>query len=280
VAVLLRLSERHIRCLTLIQRKPAEEYRTNDVCFIRIGKASNGATTYMSRVLLQFQSMWFKAVAWNYFEGESFLLPKAHLIIMMLLVIILLVEACSAYPGRLLHTRALTLNDLDPRTGCPRYLTANEFEFPHYITHISKSQPDKAFGPQLNGAFTPNDIASIFSFDIPASRANANCTLEFLLPTQEQLGATYTYSGPGTFLFTGYQPGSCPGPQTTRNNQPQPGPFPPFPPIHMEPGNAYTIDVGPCFVGAGKCVAGVTSTPDTTFDYFQNQGGCPIGECK
>jgi hypothetical protein len=187
---------------------------------------------------------------------------------MKFLVIILLVEACFAYSGGVLHKRQFTRNDLDPRTGCPRYLTANEYEFPHYIPYVSKSQPDKTFGPQLNGAFTPNDIANIFSFDIPASRANANCTLEFLLPAQEQLGASYTYYGGGTFLFTGYQPDYCPGPQITWNNQQRPGRFPPFPAIHVEPGNAYTFDVGPCLVGAGTCVAGITSTPDTTFDYF------------
>ena len=47
--------------------------------------------------------------------------------------------------------------------------------------------------------------------------------------------------------------------------------------IHMEPGNAYTIDVGPCFVGAGTCVAGMTSTNDTNFWFFQDQDECPIG---
>jgi len=166
----------------------------------------------------------------------------------------------------------------DRQTGCPATLTAGEFEFPHYITQISAANPDTSYGDQYDGVFTPNDISSIFSFDIPASRADANCTLEFLFPLQSQLQtSSFNYSGGGTFFFTGYNPGSCPGPQTTYNNQPAPGPFPPFPPLHMEPGNAYTIDIGPCFVSAGTCVAGLTSTNDTYFSFFQDDGTCPIG---
>ena len=200
---------------------------------------------------------------------------------MKTLTLALLASTVLAYPGELLRKRALTANDYDKRTGCPKTLPQGQFEFPHYITQISKSQPDKKFGVQYNGVFTPNDISSIFSFDVPAARADANCTLEFLFPTQDQLkSSSFEYSGGGSFFFTGYNPGSCPGPDTTYNNQPAPGPFPPFPPIHMEPGNAYTIDVGPCFVGAGTCVAGLTSTNDTNFSFFQNDGGdggCPIG---
>jgi hypothetical protein len=200
---------------------------------------------------------------------------------MQILTLALLATTTLAYPGEVLRKRALTAADIDKRTGCPRTLEAGQYEFPHYITQISKSQPDKSYGPQYNGVFTPNDVSSIFSFDIPASRTNANCTLEFLFPSQSELTtSSYSYSGGGSFFFTGYNPGSCPGPQTTYNNQPAPGPFPPFPPVHMEPGNAYTIDIGPCFVGAGTCVAGLTSTNDTNFSFFQDDGatgGCPIG---
>lgn len=148
------------------------------------------------------------------------------------------------------------------RNGCPGYLTDGEYEFPHYITQISASQPDKSFGEHYDGKFTPNDISSIFSFDIPASRSDWNCTLEFLFPLQSQLRtSSYEYSGGGSFTFTGYLAGSCPGPQTTYNNQPAPGVFPAFPPVHMEPGYAYTLDTGPCFVSAGTCVAGGKSFP-------------------
>jgi hypothetical protein len=170
-----------------------------------------------------------------------------------------LLSAAIAVPFELVSKRPLGDHEWkrNPNSGCPAYLEEGQYEFPHYITQISARNPDTAYGPQYNGRFTPNDISSIFSFDVPASRADANCTLEFLFPRLDQLHtSSFTYDGPGTFFFTGYNPGSCPGPETTFNNQPASGLFPPFPPIHMEPGYAYTIDVGPCFYGAGTCVAG------------------------
>lgn len=173
-----------------------------------------------------------------------------------LFTIAALASAVVAAPWQLINKRELKDTEWAPnkRDGCPGYLTEGQFEFPHYITQISKANPDKAYGPSYFGVFTPNDISTIFSFDVPASRADANCTLEFLFPKQSQLKtSSYTYSGAGSFFFKGYNPGSCPNATTTYNNQPEKGPFPDFPPIHMEPGFAYTIDVGPCFVGAGTC---------------------------
>ncbi|KAI0848730.1 ubiquitin 3 binding protein But2 C-terminal domain-containing protein [Daldinia vernicosa] len=127
--------------------------------------------------------------------------------------------------------------------GCPAYLEDGEFDPPSYITQVSQREPDRAFGPQRRGLITPNDISSIFNFDIPESRADANCTLEFLFPRRDQLrSSSFIYEGDGSFLFTGYLAGSCPGPETTFNNQPTPGTFPPFPPIHMEPGYACKCD--------------------------------------
>jgi hypothetical protein len=109
--------------------------------------------------------------------------------------IAILAGLATAFPGEVLKKRALK-----PREGCPRELTPGQFEFPHYITQISKSQPDKAFGPQFNGVFTPNDIESIFSFDVPASRADANCTLEFIFPLKSQLKTSnFEYEGAGKF---------------------------------------------------------------------------------
>ncbi|KAI1339776.1 GPI anchored cell wall protein [Xylariaceae sp. FL0016] len=193
------------------------------------------------------------------------------------LALSLLFSAVLAAPGDILSKRVLQdhewKRDYKTGGGCPAYLQKGQYESPSYITHVSKSHPNQKFGRQHTGLFTPNDIASIFSFDVPASRADANCTLEFLFPKHKALA----YHGKGSFFFTGYNPGSCPGKDTTYNNQPAPGPFPPFPPIHMEPGHAYTIDVGPCFVGAGKCVAGMTSTNDTLFAYLQDTHDCPIG---
>ncbi|OTA99163.1 hypothetical protein M426DRAFT_49582, partial [Hypoxylon sp. CI-4A] len=156
------------------------------------------------------------------------------------------------------------------------------YDSPSYITYISQSEPDRAFGPQYNSIITPNEISSVFNFDVPASRSDANCTLEFLFPRQDQLRTSgFKYDGPGSFAFTGYLAGSCPGPETTYNNQPTAGVFPPFPPIHMEPGYAYTIDVGPCTFAAGTyallMLIQATSSNDTTFEFFQNDDDCPIG---
>lgn len=171
-------------------------------------------------------------------------------------------SAVRAAPFELISKRALGDHEWtrNTRDGCPAYLEEGQYEYPHYITHISQSEPDKAFGPQFNGLITPNEISSIFSFDVPASRADANCTLEFLFPRQDQLKTSnFTYEGAGSFTFFGYVAGSCPGEETTFNNQPTAGIFPPFPPIHMEPGYAYTLDVGPCIFSAGTCVAGCES---------------------
>lgn len=222
----------------------------------------------------------------------------------------LLLTRGLAAPFELLSKRPLGPRDwtVSKRTGCPLALTPGEFASPDYITQISASQPDKSYGPQRTGVFTPNDISTIFSFDIPASRADSNCTLEFLFPARNQIRTSnYTYSGAGTFKFTGYEASDCPGPQTTYNDQPALGPYGTFPPVHMEPGYAYVIDVGPCSASAGKCVAGgestilscsarsrmrlgtrdannliVTSTSDTNFSFFQDSGDgtesdCPIG---
>ena len=138
-----------------------------------------------------------------------------------------LLTSVAAAPWSLLHKRGLEENEWlrDKRDDCSAYLTLCEFESPDYITQVSKVYPDKAYGPQHNGVFTADGIGSIFSFDIPSSKTDANCTLEFLFPKQSQLTtSSYTYSGGGSFFFKGYNPGSCPNDKTTWYNQPSPGP--------------------------------------------------------
>lgn len=205
--------------------------------------------------------------------------PPIHNVTMRsLLYLSIFLSTVGAAPFELLSKRALADHEWTRgKDGCPAYLKKGEFESPSYIARISQCKPNKAFGSQTKALITPNDISSIISFDVPKSRADANCTLEFL------------------FFFTGYLAGSCPGPETTFNNQPTPGVFPPFPPIHMEPGYAYTIDVGPCKFAAGTCVSGcklefslkrrwhstnmaaVTSSNDTTFEFLPSTDDCPIG---
>lgn len=224
--------------------------------------------------------------------------PPIHNVTMRsLLYLSIFLSTVGAAPFELLSKRALADHEWTRgKDGCPAYLKKGEFESPSYIARISQCKPNKAFGSQTKALITPNDISSIISFDVPKSRADANCTLEFLFPRQNQLkGSKYKYGGHGTFFFTGYLAGSCPGPETTFNNQPTPGVFPPFPPIHMEPGYAYTIDVGPCKFAAGTCVSGcklefslkrrwhstnmaaVTSSNDTTFEFLPSTDDCPIG---
>ncbi|KAI1812191.1 GPI anchored cell wall protein [Poronia punctata] len=207
---------------------------------------------------------------------------RKKMLFIALLLPLLLAPILATSPPTLISKRKLPNHSWEPSplTGCPGYLSPETYVAPRYLTQISSKDPTKSFGPQYTARFTPNDISTLFTFDIPRERANSNCTLEFLFPYRHQLRtSSFDYRGGGTFFFKGYNPGSCPGPdtRTTFDNQPDSGVFPPFPPIHMEPGHAYTIDVGPCSFGAGSCVAGVTSTNDTYFSYFQDVDECPIG---
>lgn len=105
----------------------------------------------------------------------------------------LLAALASAYPGELIRKRALA-----PREGCPREVIDGQFESPRWITQVSRSEPDRVFGKQDHGVFTPNDIATIFAFDIPIERADANCTLEFIFPSKAELTTSnFGYQGGG-----------------------------------------------------------------------------------
>lgn len=199
-----------------------------------------------------------------------------------LITLAALLPLISAVPTtvrrRALHQRDYPISNA---TSCPRLLPAGNYESPSMIVPISQDNPDKQFSTSPVAVFTANDMSTIFNFEIPPERAGQNCTLEFLFPLPSQLapGASYLYSGAGTFFFTGYEAGSGPNQNTTFATQPPLGPYPPFPPVHMSPGNAYTIDVGPCV--AGTVVAGLTGTNDTTFvfqpDDGSTDGSCPIG---
>lgn len=143
---------------------------------------------------------------------------------------------------------------------CPRYLEEGEFEPPHYMTRVSAREPGRAYGRQYVGAFTAGDVSTVFRFDVPASQVDANCALEFLFPRREQITATswFSYAGQGTFVFALLD--ACPGPETTFDDlQPRPSggvEDPTFSPVHMEPGHAYSVDLGPCAEAVGKrCIA-------------------------
>jgi len=70
--------------------------------------------------------------------------------------------AAMPQPWSIISKRELTEKDLDERTTCPRTLTEGQYAPPAYITHVSKKQPHKKFGPQKTGLFTPHDIGTIF----------------------------------------------------------------------------------------------------------------------
>ena len=83
--------------------------------------------------------------------------------------------------------------------------------------------------------------------------------VEFLFPRRDQVTTTswFSYRGGGTFAFTFAALDACAGPGTAFDDLASPpGTLVAFPPVHMEPGHAYAIDVGPCAQFAGKCVAG------------------------
>lgn len=83
--------------------------------------------------------------------------------------------------------------------ACPAELTGS-WQFPHLIVPVNSAEPDKAYGTQFNGTAS-GTISTIFNFDIPASYAGKECSIEFLFPTQDQLETSaYTYS-PGMFNF-------------------------------------------------------------------------------
>lgn len=167
------------------------------------------------------------------------------------------------------------LATLDTRAICPKDLPgAGEFEFPHLVIPISKSNPDTTYPNTYFPNITPNDVATIFNFDVQGN--GQICELGFYFPRQDQLDtSSFTLSGPGTFTFsisvlgTGAQDGV-----TTWNNQPpavQNG-FPKT--LTMQPGNYYILSLGPCSAGL---VALTMSSVDTCFTWFQDYNPCAIG---
>jgi len=171
---------------------------------------------------------------------------------------------------------------LEARNLCPPGGTLPEgYLEPTLMVPVSQMLPDVAFGPTDFPQITPNDFCTIFNLEIPSSGFNKTCTLEFLFPNHMQTFSPYAYKGAGHFTFTGYAFNTGATAETTFNHQPPPGPSPPTPPAVLAPGNAYTINVGPCSIPACQTsmeVSGMLCSSDTTFDYLQTAHlGCPIG---
>lgn len=159
--------------------------------------------------------------------------------------------------------------------SCPAALSG-DFQYPHLIIPVDKSQPDTAFGTSFNGQFSPT-VSSIFNFDLPASYQGRTCDLVFLFPTRDSLhNSNYTLSSTGGIEVTRLSGTATSA--TTYNNQP---------PVNvtvgsvpdLQPGNSY--DIAPS--GTGKCFFGtrvsykVSATGSLSLDYFQDYNPAAIG---
>lgn len=159
--------------------------------------------------------------------------------------------------------------------NCPLYLPSNNFEFPHLIVPISQVSPHAILGNSFTPAVSPNDFATIFNFDIPASRTGQTCTLYFSFPTQSQLVTTsYTYWGAGTFSFVQYQNNTGVTATTTWNTQPSASGSQSVTLTQVAPGRAYKVWTGTCPVGL---LSWRMSSTDSCMWYFQDFNECAIG---
>ncbi|QIW96619.1 hypothetical protein AMS68_002137 [Peltaster fructicola] len=158
-----------------------------------------------------------------------------------------------------------------PSSGCPRDLPSS-YEFPHLILPIDGSTPNKAFSNSYNGTAC-GGISSIFNFDIPASDSGKKCSLEFLLPKQDQLEtSSFWLSGDGKVKFSllsgpaseGMSYASAPSVSSDYGTQ------------TFSAGNAYSIKDFDC-PGNSRIGIEMSAVDDTCFSYFQDYNPCPIG---
>ena len=160
-------------------------------------------------------------------------------------------------------------------SSCPMDLSG-QFEYPHLIVPIDKSQPDTAKGTSYNGTFSPT-ISSVYNFDIPASDAGKTCSLVFFLPTQSQLtSSSYTLTGTGGMTISRLQ--SPATQQTTYNTCPAVAKDSLLPRNieSVTPGNDYIIASGSCFAGA-RVAWEISATGSLSLNYFQDYSPAPIG---
>jgi len=154
---------------------------------------------------------------------------------------------------------------------------------PSLIVNVNKRLPNTKFGASPQPIVSPNGFCSIFNLEIPAGSTAKICDLEFVLPDISQTEIPYIAKGEGHYTFTGYAIGAGATEQTTYNNQPAAGPSPPTPPPVIKPGNAYTINAGPCFTPADQkvTVSGMLCSTDSWLTFTQSKstesGACPIG---
>ncbi|KKY25165.1 putative gpi anchored cell wall protein [Phaeomoniella chlamydospora] len=155
--------------------------------------------------------------------------------------------------------------------SCPTNLSGN-YQYPHLIVPVSSANPDKEYGTSYNGTITPNDISSIFNFDIPSSYSGETCSLIFLFPEQSQLEtSSYSYSGDGKVDFS-----SLSGTATTSTDYAnQPSVASDLGTFTVSPGHSYLISTFSC--PAGQAVSYKLSSSSTNLNYFQDYNPSPIG---
>ncbi|KAK4547136.1 hypothetical protein LTR36_001357 [Oleoguttula mirabilis] len=157
-----------------------------------------------------------------------------------------------------------------PKGACPAELTDN-FEFPHLIVPVDSAHPDKAYGNSLNGTVS-DTMKSIFNFDIPASAAGKQCTLQFLLPALGTMEtSSYSYSGKGEMAFSYIT--SPATKETTHNSMATSYKLGEF---NIVPDTATTIRSHFCTPGR-KLSFMMESTDGSELNYFQDSNQCPIG---
>jgi hypothetical protein len=149
-----------------------------------------------------------------------------------------------------------------------------DYQYPHLIVPVSKSNPDTAYGTMYNGTVT-SDTSTIFNFDIPADYSGSTCSLIFLFPEQSQLQTSaYDFSGPGAIDFA--ELNGVADQSTTYNNAPAVGTD--YGVLTVAPGNSYGVAFFPCDTVAGQTVSyELSSTDGTSLNYFQDYNPSPIG---
>jgi len=165
---------------------------------------------------------------------------------------------------------------------CPTGGTLPEGSYisPSLMVIVNKNRPNKAFGASNRPKITADEYCTIFNLELDQRAFNKTCSLVFDLPSHKQTQTEYTYSGDGTFTFTGYAINVGATANTTYHHQPAAGPSPSSPPPTLKPGNSYVINSAPCGIPKGVppvTVSGMLCSSDTDFEFTQSNATCPIG---
>lgn len=171
--------------------------------------------------------------------------------------------------------------NLQYASNCPYYLPSGSYEFPHLIVPTNKS--NIPIGHSYFAEVSPINLATIFNFDIPPSRANQQCSVYFTLPRHDQLvtsdfkwnGNNSNSEGPGTLQLEQFVYDTGANDATTGNSEPPLNPDPASNLTGVVPGTFYKAWSGSC--GPGGVMSWKLSSPDSSLLYFQDWNACAIG---